>query len=246
MPRKPYTTLVGRTKRKSGDESIEIGVIAQARRPELQTIIGACLMGWPFIEMELALILGQLLGSPNEAAIRVFQIIRRSTTQRDAIHEAGIHTLSSDDRDLLNAVLAVEQSVESERNALAHGHFGISSLLPYHFIWQETKDYLSHRTNVTLREQKGWNEDRHERLIQTLYVYTRSDLESIQKDIFDLGNTLHLFLRYLQDRDNNNPTISLRRRQLCDQPNIGQELKRLRHERNLLALGGRALPEPEC
>ena len=42
----------------------------------------------PFLEMELALLLGKLLGSPNEAAIAVFQIIRRSSTQRDAILEA--------------------------------------------------------------------------------------------------------------------------------------------------------------
>ena len=72
-------------------------------------------MGWPFVEMELALILGQLLGSPSEAAIAVFQIIRRSTTQRDAIYEAGMHTLNPDDKDLLKAILAVEQSIESER-----------------------------------------------------------------------------------------------------------------------------------
>jgi hypothetical protein len=223
-----------------------MGAEAFANRPELLAIIGSCLMAWPFIEMQLALILGQLLGSPNEAAIGVFQIIRRSTTQREVLQEAGLHTLTSDDKDLLNAVLAVEQSIESERNALAHGHFGISNLLPEHLIWQETKDYLALRTDITLREQTEWDEDKHEKLIQTLYVYTRSDLELTQRDIFNLRNTLHLFLRYLQDRDSKNPTTSLRRRQLCDQSNIGQELDRLRHERTLLALGGRALPEPEC
>jgi hypothetical protein len=83
MPRKPYTSLIGR-KRKTGDERIQMGAEAFANRPELLATIGSCLMAWPFIEMQLALILGQLLGSPNEAAIGVFQIIRRSTTQRNA------------------------------------------------------------------------------------------------------------------------------------------------------------------
>ena len=115
-------------------------------------------------------------------------------------------------------------------------------------IWsgKRRKDYMNHRTNYTLRAQKNWDKEKHERFIRTLFVYTKADLELIHKDVFDLGNTLHLFLRYLQDLDNNDPTISLRRRQLCDQPNIGQELKRIHHERTLLALGGRALPEPEC
>jgi hypothetical protein len=243
MPRKLYRSLVGR-RRSSGDERIEIGVVAQGNRPELRAIIGACLMGWPFVEMELALILGQLLGSPNEAAIAVFTSVRRSTTQRDMIYEAGMHTLDQDDKDLLKAILAVERATELERNALAHGHFGVSSLLPDDFVWQETKDYMAHRTDVTLRAQKGWDEEKHERLIGTLFVYTKSDLELIHKDIFELGNTLRLFLRYLQDSKRKNGTPALRRRQLCDQPNIARELDRARRERTLPALGGRALPEP--
>ena len=196
--------------------------------------------------MELALILGQLLGSPNEAAIAVFQIIRRSATQREAISEAALCTLSPDDNDLLTAILCVEKAIEAERNALAHGHFGTSSLLPNDLVWEETKDYLAHRTNITLRAQAGWDRERHEQAIRTLYVYTKPDLELIYKDIVDLGNALHLFLMYLQECGKTNGTPSLQRRQLCDQSKIARELERLRHEKNLLALGGRALPEPEC
>jgi hypothetical protein len=138
----------------------------------------------------------------------------------------------------------VEQSIESERNALAHGHFGVSSLLPDDLVWQETKDYINHRTNYTLRAQKDWDKEKHERFIRTLFVYTKADLELIHKDIFDLGNTLHLFLRYLQDLAISGEKLSLRRLQLCDQPHIAQELRRIHHEKTLLAIGGRALPEP--
>jgi hypothetical protein len=146
--------LVGR-RRGKGDESIRIGSEAVHERPELQRIIGGCLMSWPFIETELALLLGRLLGSPNEAAIAVFQLIRRSTTQRDAILEAGRYTLNSDDQELLIGVMNLVKPVEAGRNALAHGHFGVSSLLPQDLLWQDTVDYLAHRTNVTLRGHKN-------------------------------------------------------------------------------------------
>ena len=177
MPRKPYLSLVGR-KRGKGDEAIYIGE-AFNKRPALQRIIGACLMSWPFVETELALLLGKLLGSPNEAAIAVFQLIRRSTTQRDAILEAGRHTLNAEDQELLTAVMNLVKSAEAERNALAHGHFGVSNLLPKDLLWQDTVDYLSHRTNVTLRGQLEWSNDKHDSIVKTFFVYTKADLQMI-------------------------------------------------------------------
>jgi hypothetical protein len=174
MPRKPYLSLVGR-RRGKGDEAVRIGTEAAHERPELQRIIGGCLMSWPFVETELALLLGRLLGSPNEAAIAVFQLIRRSTTQRDAILEAGRYTLNSDDQELLIAVMNLVKPVEAERNALAHGHFGVSSLLPKDLLWQDTVDYLAHRTNVTLRGQLGWDKDKHDSIMKTFFVYTKAD-----------------------------------------------------------------------
>lgn len=221
MPRKPYLSLVGR-KRRTGTEKINIGGDAFNKRPDLQRIVGACLMSWPFLEMELALLLGKLLGSPNEAAIAVFQIIRRSSTQRDAILEAGRHSLNSEDQELLSAVMNMVGAVEAERNALAHGHFGISNLLPKDLVWQNTVDYIAHQTNVILRGQTEWNNDKHEAIVRNLFVYTKKDLEIIREDMILVGHITKLFLRYLTGQS------LVLRKHLHEFPRVNQELKKLR------------------
>jgi hypothetical protein len=229
MPRNPHTSLVGR-KRKSGDERIEIGSLAIAQHPELRSLVGGCLMAWPFVELELAIILGQLLGTKNDSVMAVFEATRRSASQRDAISEAGIFALDRENRDILSAVLNIVKSIESERNALGHGCFGHSDLLPDAMIWQGTVDYLSHRRSVSLREETEWNKDRHEAIIATLFVYTRSDLETILSEIDKLGHFLHLFLNYLKSISHGDVELSSRlRRQLCDQPHMARELDRVRH-----------------
>jgi hypothetical protein len=86
-------------------------------------------MIWPPAEAEMALVLGLLLGAENAAAMAVFQSLRRSSSQREAIAEAGKIRLPPSDQDLLNAVLNVHKSIEAERNALAYGHFGMYSEL---------------------------------------------------------------------------------------------------------------------
>jgi|HubBroStandDraft_1064217.scaffolds.fasta_scaffold37644_3 hypothetical protein len=245
MPRKPYLSLVGR-KRQSGDESIEVGTQAIDQHPELRSLVGACLMAWPFVEMELALILGQLLGSTTDAAMAVFQTIRRSAPQRDAISEAGRHALSEADQELLSAVLSVQKSIEADRNALAHGFFGHSSLLPKDYIWQETTDYLKHRSETILKNDTQWNRLKHEEIVKTFFVYTKDDLEQIRSDIIELGEILHAFLRYLKHLHLGGPLLSQLRRQLCERPHMARELVRLHREKTLQALGGRGLPEPEC
>lgn len=84
---------------------IDIGTRAVAQRPELFALVGKCLVSWPHIEAEMALALGALLGADNDAALAVFQILRRSSNQRDAI-SAAAGPLDID-QDLMAAVLNV-------------------------------------------------------------------------------------------------------------------------------------------
>jgi hypothetical protein len=126
MPRKPFKPFADR----NPGGRIDIGTRTLTERPALLTLVGKCLTAWPHIEAEMALVLGQLLGAHNsDAAMAVFQALRRSSAQRDAIFEAG-RALHPTDRDLLSAVLNVHKSVEAERNALAHGHLGTYSFMP--------------------------------------------------------------------------------------------------------------------
>jgi hypothetical protein len=98
-------------------------------------------MAWPHVEAEMAVLFAQLLGADNAAALAVFQALRRSSAQRDAISEAAKVSLNDTDQELLSAVLNAHASVETERNALCHGHFGTSTKMPDGLIWMTTNDY---------------------------------------------------------------------------------------------------------
>src|ERR1700686_5445893 len=90
MSRQPLAPFVERNP--SGHYNV--GTHALGLRPELELIIAECLMAWPPAEAEMALILAQLLGaSESEAALVVFQSLRRSSAQREAISEAARVTL---------------------------------------------------------------------------------------------------------------------------------------------------------
>ena len=68
---------------------MDIGIRAISQRPEHFAVVGKCLAAWPHVEAEMALMLGQLLGADNTAVMAVFQALRRSSVQRDAILEAA-------------------------------------------------------------------------------------------------------------------------------------------------------------
>lgn len=98
MPRQPYKSYC-----KNPPANLNVG----ARRaigalPSLEALVGNCLMAWPNAEAEMALALGQLLGvKQHTAAIAVFQIVRRFTTQRSIMEEAAKVSLNTVDTELV-------------------------------------------------------------------------------------------------------------------------------------------------
>jgi hypothetical protein len=151
MPRQPYLGVVRQPK----GAKIDFGTHVLRARPELQVIICDCLLAWPFVEAEMAVLLGQLLGAENAAAMAVFQAMRRSLSQREAISEAARYALDQQDQELLSAILNIHKAVEGERNSLCHGHFGTSTRLPEALIWQTTNDYITFRAHMSLKSNNN-------------------------------------------------------------------------------------------
>jgi hypothetical protein len=86
--------------------------------------------------------LGQLLGVQHAPALAVFQSLRRSSAQRDAISGAAAVALTDDvGRKLLTAILNVHKAVEAELNAFAHGHFGCCNTFSDGLLWMSSGDY---------------------------------------------------------------------------------------------------------
>jgi hypothetical protein len=185
-------------------------------------------MAWPPAEAEMALLLAHLLGAEqSEAALAVFQSLRRSSAQRDAISEAARIALIPTDQELLNAILNVHKSVESERNALTHGHFGIYTNVQDSIIWMETKTYVDLKARMELVNQ-AMTEELLEKLYSNVYAYKAPDLEKIFTDIKDIADIWYKFILYLRSYP---PIRAESYRQLCDRPRIAQELVKLRREK---------------
>ena len=170
MPRQPIRSVL--PDREYG--GVTFGKAAAERRPELARLIGKCLMLWPYVESHMALILGQLLGAKDAAAISVFHLLRRSSAQRDAIWAAATFTLNQTDQELLSAILLVHKSTEKERNSLAHGYFGTSTKLPESLLWVDTDAAIA--LGLAHKLIKQWTFQTQKNLIDALYVQQREHL----------------------------------------------------------------------
>jgi hypothetical protein len=223
MPRQSYLKIVGRAK--AGE--IDIGPNGLGKHPEIELIIGRCIMAWSSVEIEMAMILGHLIGAKDAAAIAVFSQLRRSSAQRDAIMEAARIVLNAIDLELLTAFLNVHKAIETERNSLAHGHFGTSSLIKDGLLWMNNSDYVFVKSNMALTPGKKppLNE-----ILSKIYVYRIGDLTKIYEDICWMISGWYDFLEYLSG--NIEAAHDQQYRQLCDRPRIAQELVLLRQKNN--------------
>jgi hypothetical protein len=225
MPRQPLLPFI----RQNPGGRFEIGTHAIRQRPELDSLIANCLMAWPPAEAEMAILLAHLLGADeSEAVLAVFHSLRRSSAQRDAISEAAQITLNSTDRELLSAIMNVHKSIESERNAITHGHFGIYTNLADGLVWMETKAYVDFKARMQLANQPFTNEIK-DALYSQLYVYKKPDLEKIFTEIKMIADIWSVFISYLRAQL---PQRAELYRRLCDQKHIHQELEILRREKN--------------
>lgn len=220
MPRQPFAPIY--TKNPMG--AIEIGPSALGRRPELDTLIGKCLMAWPVAESEMALLFGQLLGIGNEVALAVFQTFRRYTAQREVIDVAAKAALSDPDLELVTAMLDVHKSTEAERTALAHGHFGIYSYLPDGILWMTAKDYTQIKAQIP-SDNTIYNMKLREDLVSRISIYKKNDLQKIYDAITFCADMWDKSVTYLRSRD---PQRAQLYRQLSEQPRIAQALEILR------------------
>jgi hypothetical protein len=220
MPRRPFKPFADRNR----GGQIDIGTRGISQRPEHLALVGQCLAAWPNIEAEMALLLGQLIGADNIAALAVFQMLRRSSMQRDAVSEAARVTLPDADQELIAAILNVHKSTEKERNALAHGHLGFYSELKDGILWLSSTDYISFKAELILLEDRTYDDAKRNKLNSALWYYTKADLERILTDIHELGWMWSDAIRYLREHPATRDSIY---RELSGKPRIAQELEKL-------------------
>src|SRR5579883_786393 len=225
MPRQPYLNYDS----EGSGALLDFSISSLGSRPEFEALIGRCVMAWPTVEVEMAMILGHLLGAKDAATLAVFQQLRRSSAQRDAIMEAANIVLNETDIELISASLNAHKVIEGERNAFAHGHFGISSNLTDAILWMGSTDYIKTKSVFSLiPEQKP----PLSQILKSIYVYKLRDLQTVLDDIDWLTTHWFQVLEYLRTPITVFETRAQRYRQLCDQPHIARELATLRQKNN--------------
>lgn len=176
-----------------------MGALVLENRPEFCAAIGKCIALWGQVDNEMGNLLGLLLGTESDAALEVFLSLRRSSGQKDALNAASKHKLKGDDLLTFRALMRVYSSLEAERNALAHGCFGISDDDPSVLYWVDIKDHVHFQVEVLSKESKGdVSADRHARLKENMFVYRVADLQSLYDQMKELWWALFYFNGYLR------------------------------------------------
>jgi hypothetical protein len=165
-------------------------------RPLLATIIGRSILRWTQIEYLMAVLLAVLLKTDTPAAMSVFLTLRRSTSRIEAITAAAQH-LPARDKEICVATLKAMQSVEAERNSLAHGMFGVTDELPDSVLWAEVKDISSTMVKYAFFADSADNEKMSEYLDNVFY-YRESDLLQIEEQIKQASVVLTAAIRYIR------------------------------------------------
>jgi hypothetical protein len=182
------------------DKRYDIGFDKVAERPKLEGVVGRCIALWSWVDNELGGLFGILLKTESDAAQRVFLVLRRSSYQRDALKAAAEGVLSGDEMATFEALMVEYRSLESQRNDLSHGCFGIcpddDDLLfmikvEHHVIWQ---------TDVLPKLVAGTTgPDPHQGLKEKLMVYRLEDLERLHAQMKQLWWDMFHFNGYLRE-----------------------------------------------
>jgi hypothetical protein len=179
-------------------------------RPEHAALIGQSCAAWSYVEAEMAVLLGALLGANSEAAIAVYQTLRRAAARVAAINAAAQIVLTPQEKELIEAIFNIHQSAEAERNALSHGCFIAVESMPDAIVWIESskfslasvKYHHHHSNSYMLFGALIALEDMGKQLADDIFYYTIDDLKSIVLQIKTVREILQNLVSYLMHRSN--------------------------------------------
>jgi len=207
---------------KHGKARVTFGIGALEQRPDAAKIIARCIAYWTAVESNTANLLATILKANSEPAVAVYLSLQNNRAKRDVMFAAAEATLTPPDLRLFQAVMAYREAIEKERNALAHGVFGISNTIKTGVVWVDTATDARHRALVGLH---GATEELQEAQRKKCFVYEVGDLETIAREIENLETQIGFLSGYLSASD---PTFrAIRYPQLCSEPRIRRELDRM-------------------
>jgi hypothetical protein len=200
-----------------------VGALILKDQPEFCAAIGRCIALWTYVDNEMGNLFSLLLGTESDAALEVFLLLRGASNQTKALQRAADYALSGQNRTAFDALIEAYTSLQKERNALAHGCFGICPDDPSLLFWIDVKHHVHFQTETLSKESKGeFAADRHAILKKNLYVYRLNDLQSLYDKMEQFWWAIFYFNGYLREPKNAGRAAEFQR--LCDFPLIRQEI----------------------
>jgi hypothetical protein len=165
-------------------------------RPEHVSKIAQCMMLWTRAEVNLAALLAALLRSDADASIAVYSTLRRASPRQEALRVASEHMLNDESHLLVRALLRHIQSVEGQRNDLAHGMWGTTPEIEDGLIWISQQEmslvFVELLKNPYSRGPTN-NDAATKKIMQNTFVYRLADLEEIESSITTLIRIINEF-----------------------------------------------------
>ena len=180
-----------------------VGFQALGERPAFAEIIGRCVSIWSYVDNEIGGLFGILLGTDSEAAQRVFLVLRRWSNQQEALNAAAGGKLSGDEMALYQAVISDYKSLESERNALAHGCLGFARMMTACCCPHQGSTPRHLASRYSAETFKRDNTSRFPSGVKgSDYVYSLNELENLYNRMEKLWFDIFYFNGYLRDVTN--------------------------------------------
>jgi len=217
---------------------IELGPGFLEQRPTEAALIAQCIATWIEVELQHSRLLAQLLHANTEPAAAVYLSLKTASNRRELLAAAAKATLSAQELELFFAIQNIGKGVETERNHLAHGIFGISSAIPESVVWVDPQHRIQNIIQTTLASEKNISSGGGSReftaiiqktmneLKENIFVYRRTDLQGIYEIISQYQKLVYQFISLIS-RDH----PALREElfhQLCEIPRVQAELRRMR------------------
>ena len=174
--------------------------------PRLAQIVGQITINWSGVDLQMALLLGSLLGVENEAAVAIFVSLRNHRAQRSALSAAAEMCLGAELHSGFKALLAAHSRLDKQRNDVVHGIWGRAEKTPDDLIWCSLQDHANmlirdyHAIRPGQPPKAGY--DRSSSITKDCYVIGYKDLEQLNREIRLLAEAaanFHVHLRYKND-----------------------------------------------
>jgi hypothetical protein len=212
VPRQPF-------QKKFPGARITIGPDCLGARPRAASLIAQCICWWTEVELQTALLLARMLRANTEPVVALYFSLTNERAKREALMSIAESVFLDDDLGIFNAIIGLKKSLESQRNDLAHGLFGITDRDEEGVAWISTKDRIQHLIWTDQLVNPPWSLIRDGQIIaatEAASFYTISDLETLLTEMATLHHVTKAFSLCVNEKTLQDLKVFLRQKLLSE------------------------------